>query len=30
MIDDRKCGGITVVEKDGRRRKRGRDEKEIG
>jgi len=30
MIDDRKGGGITVVKKDGRRRKRGRDEKEIG
>jgi hypothetical protein len=30
MIDDRKGGGITVVKKDGRRGKRGRDEKEIG
>jgi hypothetical protein len=30
MIDDRKGGGITVVKKDGRRGKRGRDETEIG
>ena len=30
IIDDRKGGGITVVKKDGRRGKRGRDEKEIG
>jgi len=30
MIDDGKGGGVAIVEKDGRRGKRGGDEKEIG